>query len=322
MTPSSQLPSQGLWLSPAILVLDLTPAEKIVFACICQIAVQSDKRCEASNVELAKATFIPFKTLTKLVSQLVEGEWLSATINKSQANKRTLTPLAMYLVDYTQNKDSQPEDYTQNGKAFHPSAVDYTQNGNDKQENYTQNGNEPNQNSITPGKNNDDRHRQPGTNTKLGFRKCIVTGVDIHQQHNDMWYVNDKTLWRLAEYHPPTFQMLAKRFLPGVAIDSQNRVDACRRIAKAVKQLGESGEASEPIILPLRLCPVTRIDVAHQELEKPLVSIVTMKTMFQEDRPRYNVIAGRFLTEEELGRSMSYQLELLMNRIHALANKR
>lgn len=93
-------PSEGIWISPAILSLKQKTMVKVLLAIICQRAAASGGYCHDTNRELAEPMGIHLKSISEMITALDEAGLVRAIVDKSNANRRTLTPIRKILQAY------------------------------------------------------------------------------------------------------------------------------------------------------------------------------------------------------------------------------
>lgn len=156
---------------------------------------------------------------------------------------------------------------------------------------------------------------------KLNERFCPITGVDIGRQRNDVRYLSGQTLERLARKETPTYLALAAWLIPEEKVDLAYPGRQSSLMANLVRELAASGLPIKKPELPIRRCPVTRIDLSKLSPNYTIVTASTLTKMFDEDRTQFDEVAREFLTPTELNESKKGQCRTLIIRIQQKARK-
>jgi len=272
---------EAVCLSPSIMSLTRTPAEKILLARICQRASLTAGVCSDTNNELARATAMHLKTVSDLIGRLVEAGLVVTTVDKEQANKRNLMPRQDLLADYPS--------ITDRVSAYYPSITD----------------------SPVP-----DRERKP----KRKQRLCPMTSVDITHQRPNCRYASGLTLEKLQRNQPEVFGLLVERFLlPGERPHPSILAERIRKLARiAPVVLSETSSAADPV----RLCPISGVDISHQPKHFPYVTAKTLKQLFISNRIKFDKLVDLFGLSDQSEVSMTTQCRLVSIRVrgHILRN--
>ena len=303
---------------PSILILKKTPAEKMLLAYICQRAALADGICTDSNKDLAQATGLHLRTIPDLVKRLSQAQCLQASVDQSQANKRTMHPVEEFLEGYTRLYSSianAVQDYTRFSSSQNE---DYTHMDSRAEKDHTL----PLSQSLTPYPPvTDSRLWASGKAVPSGRRFCPVTGIDIGRQRNDVHYVTSETLKYLAKKQPFLFMAIANCFFPDETPDLDYPGELSSRMARAVQQVVISGKPIVPLVLPDRICPVTGLNLNHQGIAYTHATASTLLNLFKQNRALFDEVAAQFLTSDEMSESMSSQVMMLGNRVEKKANE-
>ena len=302
-------------LTTSILSLDRTPAEKILLAYICQQAATSEGTCTASNKELAQATGLHRRTIPDLVKRLSQAHCLQASVDQSQANRRTLRPVEDFLEDYTPLSSSLSADYTRLNSSP-PS--DYTHLASRAEKDYTH---MASSSALVT--------QQP---TDKPQRLCPMTGVDITHQRADVRLASRLTFKQFRRDDPQTFQKLRAQF-----VDPTDPSEPCARIADRIRELFKANAtpaaanrqpapkqalSGEGTAHPSRVCPITGVTITHQDPRHRFLNDSTLRELYRSDRSRYDKLVAQLLRPDQAQSSRDGQFMLILRQIRQLAKAR
>ncbi|WP_461137294.1 hypothetical protein, partial [Spirosoma terrae] len=148
-----------------------------------------------SNKELGKVTAMHLKTVSDLITRLVDVNLLELMVDKHQSNKRSLKPLGRLLREYpsSTNRLSRPAILPIRRSRIAPAQMSTP---------YP---------SITDSPNSS--HSKLSSEAYNPIRYCPVTGLDITHQRQDSHFAAQATLRRLLKEDSARFEELAHKLL-------------------------------------------------------------------------------------------------------------
>ncbi|MVM33253.1 hypothetical protein GO755_24650 [Spirosoma sp. HMF4905] len=301
-----------LRLTPGILSLKQTPAEKLLLAYICQQAVLANGQCTDSNIVLAEALGMHHQTVSTLVTRLSEATLLETTTQASQANRRILMPIGELLAGYERLTHSTQSDYE---RFAHSTQADYERLTHSTSSDYP----------SKPDSTQPDYERI----THSPARRCPITDIDITHQGENYPVVTAATIKRLYKTDRQQFEEVMTRLEVSAKNDS-SMSGRCMSMALKVQALVDTYPADhfKKLALsqflsahrPKRLCPVTDVDITHQRPNCRFVTILTLKNLIRTDRPAFDQLVSRFLHRDQFSESVSMKTHLLAERVRQVGN--
>ncbi|MVM29296.1 hypothetical protein GO755_04570 [Spirosoma sp. HMF4905] len=306
---------QPIYISLPIMSLGRSAVEKILLAHLCERAAQDAGQCTDSNTTLAEALGMHSKTISELISRLGEATLIAVTVDKEQANKRILRPLAEFLTDYPVLTDSTKPDYPSKPDSLSRLAKDYPSIADSTQPDYP----------SKPDSTQSDYERI----THSPARRCPITDIDITHQGDNYPVVTAATIKRLYKTDRHQFEEVMTRLEISAPNDS-SMSGRCMSMALKVGALVNTYPADhfKKLALsqflnaqrPKRLCPVTDVDITHQRPSCRFVTILTLKNLIRTDRPAFDQLVNRFLTPAQFSESVSMKTHLLAERVRQVGN--
>lgn len=238
----------AITLSPAILALSRTPAEKILLAYICQrAAVNQEGVCTGSNKEIAAAVGMHLQTVSDLVSRLKDAGLLLVTFMGNRAGHRLLAPPKSIAYANEEVPKSiayaepvVPEQPTYSDEQA-PKRLTYAVNQSPKSIAYpTESNPDSPHSSYKPTVHSSTPVTRKSTRP---LRFCPVTGVDITHQKAYCRIVTITTLRTMGKHDRLQFDALVERFMPDRVNESTST--KCLVLSLMMRRLDEEAQANQ-----------------------------------------------------------------------------